>query len=51
MLEGDENAGILTIGQIIGGITDIPTCQELVERTVAEAEKALGTTQNMVLTK
>ena len=51
MLDGDENAGIFTIGQIIGGITDVPTCKELIERTVIEAEKALETTQNTVLAK
>ena len=39
--DGDETAGSLDIGQIIGGIDDIPSCQELIERTVAEAEQVL----------
>jgi len=29
----------LPIGQAIGLIKDLPTCKELIERTVAEAEK------------
>ena len=43
MIEGDENAGAQAIGQIIGGINDIPSCQEVIERTIAEAEEILGT--------
>jgi enoyl-[acyl-carrier protein] reductase II len=45
MFEGDETAGSLPIGQVIGGIRDIPTCQELIERTIAQAEAALKATQ------
>jgi len=41
LVDGDETAGTLPAGQSIGGINDIPSCQELIERTVAEAEKAL----------
>ena len=51
MFEGDEDAGTFDIGQVIGGITDIPTCQELTERVVAEAEKALEATWGMVQNK
>ncbi len=51
MFEGDENAGTFAIGQVIGGITDIPTCQELIERVVAEAEKVLETTREMAQNK
>ena len=51
MFEGDENAGLFPIGQVIGGITDVPTCQELIERTVSEAEKALEATREMALAK
>lgn len=39
--EGDEKEGFLFAGQCAGGIQDVPTCQELIDRTVAEAEKAL----------
>jgi NAD(P)H-dependent flavin oxidoreductase YrpB (nitropropane dioxygenase family) len=41
MFEGDEEAGILSIGQVIGGIRDIPTCKELIERIVIQSEKTL----------
>jgi enoyl-[acyl-carrier protein] reductase II len=47
MFEGDESAGTFDIGQVIGGITDIPGCQELVERIVDEAEKVLEATGEM----
>ncbi|MFC2052559.1 hypothetical protein ACFLT4_07525, partial [Chloroflexota bacterium] len=40
-LNGDEKAGSLDIGQIIGGIEEIPSCKEVIERTVAEAVKVL----------
>lgn len=39
--DGDETASSLDIGQIIGGIDDIPSCQELIERIVAEAKEVL----------
>lgn len=41
IFDGDETAGTLAAGQSIGGIKDIPSCQELIERIVTEAEKAL----------
>jgi enoyl-[acyl-carrier protein] reductase II len=42
--EGDEKEGFLFAGQCSGGIQDMPTCQELVERVVAEGEKVLEKT-------
>ncbi|NLW63800.1 MAG: nitronate monooxygenase, partial [Syntrophomonadaceae bacterium] len=33
--------GILFAGQNVGGINDVPSVKELVERTVAEAEAVL----------
>ena len=51
MFEGDEDAGTFDIGQVIGGITDIPTCQELIERVVTEAEKASEAAREMALAK
>jgi NAD(P)H-dependent flavin oxidoreductase YrpB (nitropropane dioxygenase family) len=47
--KGDVNGGVFTIGQNIGGIRDIATCQELVERVVAEAEKVLKTSSEKIL--
>jgi len=39
--DGDEKLGIMYAGQCVGGIQDIPTVSELIERTVIEAEKVL----------
>jgi len=39
--EDDVDRGILPAGQNIGSMLDIPTCRELVERTVREAEEVL----------
>ena len=38
---GDTEKGILSIGQIIGLVRDIPTCAELIERIMSEAEAIL----------
>ncbi len=35
---GDMKRGVLPGGQVVGRLHDIPTCQELIERIVAEAE-------------
>ncbi len=40
ILEGDADLGIYPIGQVTGLIDDIPTVEELMERTVAEAKEA-----------
>jgi NAD(P)H-dependent flavin oxidoreductase YrpB (nitropropane dioxygenase family) len=39
--KGDVDEGILFAGQNVGGINDVPSVKELVERTVAEAEAVL----------
>ncbi len=39
--EGDEKEGFLFAGQSVGGIQDMPTCKELIERIVEEAGKRL----------
>jgi nitronate monooxygenase len=42
MLEhGDTEKGILSIGQIIGLVRDVPTVAELIERIMADAEAIL----------
>ncbi|MBW2562284.1 MAG: nitronate monooxygenase, partial [Deltaproteobacteria bacterium] len=38
----DVEGGILFAGQCCGGIKDVPTVKELIDRTIAEAETALG---------
>jgi enoyl-[acyl-carrier protein] reductase II len=39
--EGDEEEGFLFAGQSVGGIQDMPTCKEVIERIVEKAEKRL----------
>ncbi|MFO1400681.1 MAG: nitronate monooxygenase family protein [Steroidobacteraceae bacterium] len=41
---GEPDGGIITAGQTVGLITDIPSCAELVERMVAEARARLAAT-------
>jgi len=41
--DGDPNGGIWTAGQTIGLIDDIPSCQELMDRIVSEAEETIRT--------
>jgi enoyl-[acyl-carrier protein] reductase II len=43
--KGDVDEGILFAGQNVGGINDIPGVQEVIERTVAEAETAIDKLQ------
>jgi enoyl-[acyl-carrier protein] reductase II len=46
--EGDEKEGFLFAGQSVGGIQDMPTCKEVIERIVEEAEKKLkGVVKNV----
>ncbi len=39
---GDLERGVLPMSQAIGLIKDLPTCKEVIERTVAEAEELLA---------
>ena len=41
ILAGDERFGLLPAGPALGNMTDVPSCQEVIQRTVAEAEQAL----------
>ena len=38
MLEGDMDAGAWSCGMVAGLINDIPTCQELIDRIMEEAD-------------
>lgn len=38
MMEGDMNAGAWSCGMVAGLINDIPTCKELIDRIMAEAD-------------
>ncbi|HEY9564898.1 MAG TPA: nitronate monooxygenase, partial [Nocardioides sp.] len=41
LVEGDTNAGVLASGQVVGVLDDLPTCDELISRVVAEAVECL----------
>ncbi|MFA4836277.1 MAG: nitronate monooxygenase [Dehalococcoidia bacterium] len=41
LVGGEEERGLLPSGQVAGRITDIPTCQEIIERIVAEAGQTM----------
>ena len=41
LVEGDTRAGVLASGQVVGVLDDLPTCEELVDRVVAEAATCL----------
>ncbi|MFM8870667.1 MAG: NAD(P)H-dependent flavin oxidoreductase [Actinomycetota bacterium] len=41
MIDGNIDAGVMASGQVVGVIKDLPTCDELIQRIVDEAETAL----------
>jgi nitronate monooxygenase len=41
MTEGEMDAGAWSCGMVAGLIHDIPTCQELIDRIMAEAEQII----------
>lgn len=41
MFNGDIENGRMPIGQVIGGISEVLTCKEVLERTIAQAEETL----------
>jgi len=42
MVEGEPSRGVLPSGQVAGVIDDLPSCDELIQRIVSEAEQRLG---------
>lgn len=42
MMEGDMDAGAWSCGMVAGLINDIPTCKELIDRIMAEAEEIIA---------
>jgi nitronate monooxygenase len=49
MADGDIDGGIWTAGQVIGIINDIPTCKELIDSIVSDAEEIIkGRLTNML---
>ncbi|UCE30074.1 MAG: nitronate monooxygenase, partial [Burkholderiales bacterium] len=41
MLDGDMDAGVWSCGMVAGLIHDIPSCKELIDRIMAEAESLI----------
>lgn len=46
--DGDMERGMLYAGQCIGGINDLPSVKELIERIIAEAEETIEATRKKV---
>ncbi|HVT64869.1 MAG TPA: nitronate monooxygenase [Mycobacteriales bacterium] len=42
MVDGRVDLGVMASGQVVGMIEDLPSCAELIERIMAEAERALA---------
>jgi NAD(P)H-dependent flavin oxidoreductase YrpB (nitropropane dioxygenase family) len=42
MVEGRVDLGVMASGQVVGMIDDLPSCAELIDRIVAEAEQTLA---------
>lgn len=45
MQDGDLEKGVVPFGQVVGRIRDLPTCKEVIESTVAEAEGIIRSLQ------
>jgi NAD(P)H-dependent flavin oxidoreductase YrpB (nitropropane dioxygenase family) len=42
MVEGHPSEGVLPSGQVAGVIDDLPTCRELIEGIIRDAERILS---------
>jgi NAD(P)H-dependent flavin oxidoreductase YrpB (nitropropane dioxygenase family) len=42
LVKGNTDAGVLASGQVVGALTDLPTCAELITRIVTEAEDVIA---------
>ncbi len=50
MMDGDMDAGVWSCGMVAGLINDIPTCQELIDRIMREAEEIIRARLEGILT-
>jgi len=50
-VEGKPDEGVMATGQVAGRLTDLPSCDELIRRIVAEAEEALDKLIKLVETQ
>ena len=46
---GDLDSGFMPIGQVVGRINDLPTIQEVIERTIREAEEVIEATRKKII--
>jgi NAD(P)H-dependent flavin oxidoreductase YrpB (nitropropane dioxygenase family) len=46
LVDGDVTDGVLPAGQVVGRISDLPSCDELVRRIVAEADATMNAMAN-----
>jgi NAD(P)H-dependent flavin oxidoreductase YrpB (nitropropane dioxygenase family) len=42
MVDGRSDLGVMASGQVAGVIEDLPSCADLVNRTMAQAEEIVG---------
>ncbi|GAB1508928.1 NAD(P)H-dependent flavin oxidoreductase [Actinophytocola sp. KF-1] len=42
LVKGNTDAGVLASGQVVGALSDLPTCAELITRIVTEAEDVIA---------
>ncbi|MBS2534739.1 nitronate monooxygenase [Catenulispora sp. NF23] len=49
LVQGNPAAGVLSSGQVVGLIDDLPSCEELVDRVIAEAVATMARTSATVV--
>lgn len=49
MIEGEMDAGAWSCGMVVGLIKDVPTCQELMDRIIGEAESLISNRLTTIL--
>jgi NAD(P)H-dependent flavin oxidoreductase YrpB (nitropropane dioxygenase family) len=42
MVDGRPDLGVMASGQVVGLIDDLPSCAELIDRIMTEADKVLS---------
>lgn len=50
LVDGDTEAGVLAAGQVVGVLDDLPSCEELIDRVVAEAVDRLRHAGSLIAT-
>jgi len=51
LAEGEEKKAVIPCGQVVGRIKDLPTCQQVMEQVVAEAEQVMRAMGDRVAAK